>query len=56
MTVTLACNCRVKVDEKGQTPMCLTHNERRVKGVKVPAPRITAVGCNAKGPLVRHAS
>jgi hypothetical protein len=55
MTVTLACNCRVKVDDKGSVPMCNEHNERRVKGVQVPKPRITAY-CAAKGPLVRHAS
>ena len=49
--VRLACGCAMTVDGT-VAPACPVHGETRVVGVKAPAPKITAVGCKASGPLV----
>lgn len=51
--VQLGCGCWVSVDD-GVDPLCEAHNDRRVRRVKAPVPRITAVDCHAEGPLVRQ--
>lgn len=50
--VRLACGC-VQSVEQNDAPSCVAHDERKVWKVWAPAPRITSVGCEAKGPLVR---
>jgi hypothetical protein len=50
----MACGCVLTVDAD-QAPECPAHGERRVTRVIAPAPRITAVDCDATGPLVRKA-
>lgn len=51
IVATMACGCRIETD--GLTaPVCAEHRETRVSVVRVPMPRITAVGCKATGPLV----
>lgn len=54
--VRLACGCLSQPLGSGDdVPYCATHNERRVSHVSAPPPRITAVHCDAKGPLVTRA-
>ena len=56
--VTLACGCQVTLDTKADAPpVCATHQERRIRAVHAPAPRIVAHNCGSAqmGPLVRHA-
>lgn len=51
--VTLACGCVQLLGSNGAAPQCETHHEYRVARVSAPPPRITAVNCEATGPLVR---
>jgi hypothetical protein len=50
----MACGCVVKTDDKGaDSPLCATHNERRVQHVKARAPRFRGV---CTGPVARYES
>jgi hypothetical protein len=52
VTVTMACGCKLETDGEAP-PICESHKERRVQGVMTSRQvRITAVECDAKGPLV----
>lgn len=53
MTARMACGCLVVLGESDAEPVCTDHEEYRVRSVQAPAPRITAVECEASGPLVR---
>jgi hypothetical protein len=55
LVVQLACGCAVTLGSGDEPPVCQLHHERRVSRVTAPAPRFTAVHCDVKGPLVRHA-
>ena len=50
--VRLVCGCRFRLGSRDEAPYCAEHAERRVGHVTAPPPRIRAVGCDAKGPLV----
>ena len=50
--VRLSCGC-VRAVETDEPPVCPTHDARNVWKVWAPEPRIRAVGCEARGPLVR---
>jgi hypothetical protein len=50
--VRLSCGCMVDV-VSDEPPECKAHDSRKIWRVWAGAPRIRAVGCEAKGPLVR---
>lgn len=53
--VRLVCGCLSRLGSGDDVPYCAAHDERRVGHVTAPPPRIRAVDCDAKGPLVSRA-
>jgi hypothetical protein len=50
--VRLVCGCLFRAGESEWMPYCAEHNERRVGHVSAPPPRIRAVDCVVRSPLI----